>query len=512
MFNPALIDRFKIFLAVAIGLLLAVFLGKEIAVGNYINLSIEIGTLLIVALASFLGGYYWILTIASSFLAGTFPALQGNFTPFHFFVAVGVAKFLIADVVLKRTKLTMGSRFDAFMIMAFMSILILHGVHDRFGMRFFGSDIWGGKYYVNVLVGLAAYCVIQSAPIKPKIWSVLPYAILAVVTFDLMIALITTIFPRSIYLIYPFYSAVSQVGMEDIFRVKDLDVSERIRAFGNFGVIVTMLVFASCSIRQLFAPSNWLRALAVLIGLATALYSGFRTSVIHTGLTWCFVGLRDLRWMALLLLPVLAAGLLALSFINSDVAPLPIQMQRALSFVPGKWDSEATWEAGASNDFRAHTWSIWQQEYFPEHRWFGRGFGFRSQWAQQSIYIHPAQDYQRYVEVGDIHNGLFASLDAFGITGAIFFVTWNLGLLVRIFRRTEAGKDTTALRFVGLCLAVFVVSFWGGALNLGTFLPQEFALAAVFLRLQRELTLKPVPVHSHRSGDVSPIRDQLVHA
>ena len=41
-----------------------------------------------------------------------------------------------------------------------------------------------------------------------------------------------------------------------------------------------------------------------------------------------------------------------------------------------------------------------------------------------------------------------------------------------------------ALRFLALYLAVAVISYWFGALTVGAFLPQELALAGVFLRLQ----------------------------
>ena len=85
-----------------------------------------------------------------------------------------------------------------------MGVLTLHALHDRFGMRFLGSNVWGGRSYVNVFVGFAAFAVIQSIPLNPRIWRKLPYFVLAVAGFDLVIALVTTIFPASIYAIYPF--------------------------------------------------------------------------------------------------------------------------------------------------------------------------------------------------------------------------------------------------------------------------------------------------------------------
>ena len=97
-----------------------------------------------------------------------------------------------------------------------------------------------------------------------------------------------------------------------------------------------------------------------------------------------------------------------------------------------------------------------------------------------------------------MHNGLLAGLDTFGIIGTIFFVIWNLRLLGRMFRVAQPREDPDgrALRFLALYLGVSIISYWIGALSVGSFLPQEFALAAVFLRLQGEIAARSIKVHS----------------
>src|SRR5438270_13857741 len=107
-------------------------------------------------------------------------------------------------------------------------------------------------------------------------------------------------------------------------------------------------------------------------------------------------------------------------------------------------------------------------------------------------------DYRAEVEIGDIHNGLFGAVDTFGIVGAIFFVIWNLRILARAFRVPfqRTGVSGMALRFLALCLAVWIISYWFGALNVGAFLPQELALAAVFFRLREAMaSVGRGPVH-----------------
>ena len=214
--------------------------------------------------------------------------------------------------------------------------------------------------------------------------------------------------------------------------------------------------------------------------------------VLSTVIGFLAAGIRDFKYAVVLFLPFLAFGLFALSFINSDVVRLPKQMQRGLAFLPGKWDADMAQNAAASNDFRRETWGIWMHDYFPVRPWLGRGFSFRREWAKPLAYNPKAIDYRAEVEIGDIHNGLFSAMDAFGIIGTICFVLWNLRILARTFRVSFQGNDASGmtLRFLGLYLIVWIGSYWWGALHVGMFLPLEFALTAVFLRLQHMVALR----------------------
>jgi hypothetical protein len=486
MLNPAAAQQIKIFLICGLGLLLAIFLGTQIGGEHYGELALWAVVAGMAALVLFSGRFYWILAIASSFLAGTFPILGGQFTPFQILMAIGVAKFFVGDVVLRRTKLKVGPRFNAFLIMCFMAVLIWHGVHDRFGMKFLGSSIWGGRYYVSVFVGLAAFAVIQSVPVPSKLWAKLPYMILAVTTFDLLIGIITTIYPSAIFKIYPFYSAVSVAGVEEITSGESL--TGRVVTFGSFGFIVITIVLSTASMSQVLSLSNLRRGASLIIGLAAVLYSGFRTSVFNTLIVSLIAGIRDLKFKVLLLLPLIGILFFALSVLNSEFVRLPRQVQRSLAFLPGNWDSEMRRDVEGSNDFRRQVWTTFTREFFPAHPWIGRGFGFKSEWGRIRTNRSEVEANRQNVETGNVHNGFLSCLDAFGIIGTIFFVLWNLSLLRRSlgvpFRKSD--PEGVALRFVALYLATSIIGFWMGAPSVGTFLPTEFALAGVLLRLQRE--------------------------
>ena len=173
-------------------------------------------------------------------------------------MGIGVAKFFVEEIIMRRVSFAKIDRTQLLLMVGFMGVLTLHGIHDRFGMRYLGSTVWGGRNYVSVYVGLIAFFVTQSVSVKSKVWNKLPYLVLAVTSFDLMIAIVTTVFPSSIYKIYPFYSAVSTAGVVELLTGQE-DITGRIGSFGNFGCVLVAIVLATTSVRRLFSLQHLLR-------------------------------------------------------------------------------------------------------------------------------------------------------------------------------------------------------------------------------------------------------------
>jgi O-antigen ligase/polysaccharide polymerase Wzy-like membrane protein len=484
MQDPAFTQKLKSLLLACAGLLLAIFIGTKVGASDYRPLVLGTLGLLGCAFALFSGRFFWVITIASGSLAGTFPVLGGKFTPFQILMVIGIAKFLIEDVVLRRTKIKTGNRTDLLLMAGFMVILTYHGVHDRFGMRFLGSNVWGGANYVNVYVGLIAFFIIQSIPMKSSMWAKLPYLVLAISAFDLMIALITTIFPNTIYKIYPFYSAVSRSGVEGLVTGGAVETT-RLGSAGNFGLTLITLVLAATSLRKILHPSNFFRVVTLAIGGLAVLLSSFRSAVFNTVAIFFVAGIRDLKWAVLVFLPLLGVLLFGLSFINSEVVALPKAVQRSLTFIPGSWDIDMKQDSVSSNQWRGEIWSQFLQEYFPRQPWIGRGFGFRSEWAARSVYRYDPEANRQTIEVGNLHNGFLSSLDTFGMVGTFFFIAWNIRLLFRTFQVRLRKDDPAglALPYLALSFGASIICYWMSAASVGASLGQEFAVASVFLRL-----------------------------
>src|SRR5438093_401783 len=106
---------------------------------------------------------------------------------------------------------------------------------------FLGTRI-GGEHYSELVLGAVIVLlssVIQTVQVSIMLCTKLRKLILAVTTFDLIIGIITTVFPGSIYKIYPFYSAVSWAGVEEL--TSGESHTGRIGSFGNFGVILILI-------------------------------------------------------------------------------------------------------------------------------------------------------------------------------------------------------------------------------------------------------------------------------
>ena len=96
MAYPQLDHRVKLSVIALAVLLLAGVAGYCIGTDDYwplIVATLAVG-LLLVWFAT--GEMFWIITVASSYLAGTFPILGGSFNTFQILMAVGVAKYLIS--------------------------------------------------------------------------------------------------------------------------------------------------------------------------------------------------------------------------------------------------------------------------------------------------------------------------------------------------------------------------------------------------------------------------------
>ena len=92
--GPLMNQKLPTIVVGACGLVLAIFLGQIVGGGDYKIVLLLAAVVVGLSLAFLPGGLFWVITTASSTLAGTFPILGGSFTPFQLLMTLGVVKFL----------------------------------------------------------------------------------------------------------------------------------------------------------------------------------------------------------------------------------------------------------------------------------------------------------------------------------------------------------------------------------------------------------------------------------
>ena len=471
--------------------LLSVFLGNAVVDSNVQEIAVIIGAIAVFFFARLIKGEYVIYASALVFLAGSIGVLGGA-SPFMLVSAIGLGNALLAHITKRVGEIVTGYQPDFLFICGFMAVMAYHAVHDRLGLKILGSTIWGGRFYIYVLISLMMYFAIISSKLEREKWSKLINLIIYVYLFDLAIGLLTTAMPSLVEVISSYYSGVSLSTYEDAANGFVAEEVTRYGAMGNFGFAILLIIGAKYNIKSLL--QHPLISFLGLISLGGILMSGYRSAVVNAILLLLAICIRDLKGKTLLLIPLLSLIVLLLPLVNT-ISPLPKQAQRTLAFLPGNWDVDMLDSASGSNEFRYTVWNTWYQKFFLDHWAFGRGFGFNSEWAG----IDPTRvatggysvDWaEAFIETGSIHNGLISSVDCLGVFGGFFFIAWNIVYLKRVIRylwRTSyKNENNTTLRYFSLYVFVSTISYWYGALNIGAYLATQFIAVGVFNYLYSE--------------------------
>lgn len=159
-------------------------------------------------------------------------------------------------------------------------------------------------------------------------------------------------------------------------------------------VAIALATWISSKISPLRASFHPLWLPLILIAFAFAAMSGFRSQLILVGLIF-FIGTCYRGGFASVVVSSILAALLVLllAFANA-VAPLPANVQRALTFLPGTWDQRYEDDAENSTEWRV---IMWKQALLTD-RWItnkllGDGMGF------------TRYELERMKDFGDVEKG-----------------------------------------------------------------------------------------------------------
>jgi hypothetical protein len=328
-------------------------------------------------------------------------------------------------------------------------LILFHWIHSGdIGIKLLGGSGWGGRKYFRALIACLCIPLLASFPgMRFQDLQKVPLFFFLGSFVDIVPDLLTSFVPGTAPIIWKFYSGVNLGEFGSTLQ-------------GNFGGEKAITRFLTLSrlgaalglvILCYYPPKTWLQPgrlwafPVVLIGGLFCSLSGFRNTIFRYGLSVMAALFCTLRFKSLILLPLFFAAGLTISFTQGRVFDYPLQIQRALAFLPGDWNERAVGETEGSSKWRKKIDELFYKEYFMQAPLIGQGYHFDPSLAKTAtdIYLTVARareelsdeyaDVRRFIEMRQPHEGPVHILLVIGAIGMAFFIAYCTALIFYAF-------------------------------------------------------------------------------
>jgi hypothetical protein len=222
-------------------------------------------------------------------------------------------------------------------------------------------------------------------------------------------------------------------------------------------------------LKLLYFSVPW-ASLLLLVSFLAIGFSGFRSGLLAWGAFLMFAAYFRDGFKSVLIFGI--AGLVSIGLIYGSVSaglPVPLQIQRALSFLPGDWDPKAVAAADATVEWRVEMWrEALASDRYIRNKWFGDGFGFRQRelWAfvsDMDAGVASDRAHQEYfLIIGTYHSGPISTIRFAGVVGLILFTITIIAMAVyawKIIRKAHGTPILPMALFFGIPVIYFPFHF-----------------------------------------------------
>lgn len=299
------------------------------------------------------------------------------------------------------------------------------------GLHTLGSDVYGGKKYIFLFLGILLYFALSARRVPParaKFYVTLYF-------LSGMLSLISDLYPLAPHWMAPLFWFFPPSA----FTFSGFGLGEtRLGGFSTAGIALFCLLLARHGIRGILLSDRFWRQAMFLLSVSLVFLGGFRGQFFVIGMIFLILffleGLHRTK-----LLPVLIfLGTLGITILIPTASKLPFTFQRTLAFLPLHLDADARLSAQDTLDWRLQMWNALLPQ-IPQYLLLGKGLaispedynslmGNSSALGQAGARIDASQD--PLALSYDYHNGPLSVLIPFGIWGALAFV-WFMAVAVR---------------------------------------------------------------------------------
>lgn len=440
-------SKIKLFIIMAVALFAALYLGIAAATAQFEAVAWVVGGFgLSVCLA--LGRRIWLLLPLMGALGLVLP-LPGNFS--SIFLTQGAVVGFCALLFLTR-RLPIDFRFSELEFWCLMFLLCVLQAYLRHpvGLNIFGSATIGAKPYAVLVMLVITATLLTCLKVDPGElkWWVRLTMLGSWINFGL--GVVAKAVPSIGYFLGASFGTDSAKQDPSSREAVDERASGRV----SFIRIISLNLanWISCRISPLIACFLPLWAPLVLFVIVGAAYSGYRSQMAAVGLTF-LVGVfyRGGIRQVMLSLFLGAAGLVFLAFVNL-IFPLPPNVQRALTFLPGTWEQRYKDDAKGSTEWRTELWveALLSDKYI-RNKFLGDGLGMTQAQYRQTLALRENQgmgsggfDFQResILISGEYHSGPVQTIRVCGYIGLLVLLIGMFRVTVHAHRQIERCRNT----------------------------------------------------------------------
>ena len=425
----------KIALVIIVSLLGAVYIGIGAASDQQQTIGILLGAVA-VATCLLLGKRIWMLIPLMFYVNLTLylPGRPSTLLLAQFLVVVFGLLMIFSGKL--RAKFSMTALEWCILLLVF-SVLQVYA-RNPVGVSLFGASSVGGRPYI--LFGASLMTAIILGSIK------VPYSDLKKIFRLAVIGGVTNFILSALGYFLPFFGQYIGTGtVESKYSLTAVDTGRagRLDFLVNLGPNIALWI--SSLMNPLRAAFKFLWLPLIMVAFASAGLSGYRNVIASTGLTFLvgimyYGGIRSLFMSA----GIGAVVLAAVSVVNVS-NPLPPNIQRAMSFLPGTWDQEFVDAAEESTEWRVE---IWEEVLFTENwiknKILGDGLGFT---AEELAYqeelkllgsgmgLSGFDTHRESILVnGDYHSGPISAVRTVGYLGLVVMLVCMIMISIRAHR------------------------------------------------------------------------------
>lgn len=417
----------------------------------------------------------WSLPLVVFFLPGH-PAL---FIPM---VATSLT-ISVVDRILNREKRFVTPAGVQWPLLALLAVVLLTAkLTGGFGLKSMGSDVYGGKKYIFLMIGICAFFAVIARPI-PKKHANFFIALYLLGGVFRVISDFGAVMPAGlnyIYLLFP----MTDLGADKMGNVELEFGRTRLAGSACAGTAVFFWLLARYGVRDLLLTGKFWRPMLFVISFVLIFLGGFRSAIIGAVILFGIVFWMEKLHRSGLMLVVVLAGMMGATLIVPMAPHLPYTFQRALAFLPLDIDPQVRMDAEGSTDWRLAMWQALLPQ-VPKYLLLGKGYAFSAETFNESM-GHDAM-FQNNIDASqdalalssDFHNGPLSIVIPFGIWGVLAWLWfWAAGFRV-LWRNYRFGDP--ALRHINLFLfASFVMKCFGFLFLAGSLVDGAADFGAVF--------------------------------